>query len=67
MNKNNKSPISFYDLSIEKTIELENYIDNFITIKEYIDIFISQNNLDEYEIYEKIEEYREEAMSRQHG
>lgn len=55
------------DLSDEELKELEGYIEEFITIKAYLEHFISKNNLDESEVWGKVQEDYEEAMSRQFG
>lgn len=55
------------DLNAEQAKELEVYIDEFITLKAYIENFIARNNLDEDEVWEKIDEDYDEAMSRQFG
>ena len=55
------------DLSTEQLKELEEHIEGFITQKAYIEIFIAQHNLDEDEVWAKINEDYKEAMSRQHG
>lgn len=55
------------DLNDEELKELEGYIEELITIKAYLEYFISKNNLDEDEVWEKVQEDYEEAMSRQFG
>lgn len=55
------------DLNDVQLKELEGYIEEFTTMKAYIDTFIAQNNLEEDEVWEKVDEDYKEAMSRQHG
>lgn len=55
------------DLNSSQIKELEGYIEQLITLKSYVDIFIAQHNLDEDEVMEKFEKDFDEAMSRQHG
>lgn len=55
------------DLNGDQLKELEGYIEEFTVLKAYIESFINQNNLDEDEVWEKVDEDYKEAMSRQHG
>ena len=55
------------DLNDVQLKELEGYIEEFITLKAYIDTFIVQNNLGEDEVWEKVDKDHKEAISRQHG
>lgn len=62
VNANNLS-----DLTNEQLKELDGYIEDFITLKAYIESFISQHQLDDAEVWEKIDQDYKEAMSRQFG
>lgn len=55
------------DLNVEQLKELDGHIEEFITLKAYIKVFITHHNLDEDEVWEKIDEDYKESMSRQHG
>lgn len=55
------------DLNKNESKELDKYIEEFITLKAYIETFIAQHNLDEDEVWKKINEDYRETMSRQHG
>ena len=43
------------DLSSEQLQELEGYVEQLTTIQSYVEGFIEQHELDEDEVYEKIE------------
>jgi len=43
------------DLSSEQLQELEGYVEQLTTIQSYVEGFIAQHELDEDEVYEKIE------------
>ena len=55
------------DLNDKQLDELEKDIESFINCKAYIETFIAVHNLDEDEVWKKVQEDYEEAMSRQHS
>ncbi|MFL0584691.1 hypothetical protein ACH0B6_19150 [Solibacillus silvestris] len=55
------------DLNTKQFKELEEHIEGFITLKAYIEVFIAQHNLDEDEVWGKIDDDYKEAMSRKNG